>query len=502
MASKAILPYYSKVAQVAQDYYAPTAILQGSISEYTPNGIPVATLYVFLSRVDPWANGEFQPDTPEQTQSYIKSVYKNMIVAKKVQQIDVAGVIARVDWTYGTVYDFYQDNVDMLALDAFGGNVYNFYVKNKYNQYWKCLWNNGGGTARDEPYFTPATYGQNNNIYTSNIDGYKWKYMFTVNTGDANKFQDSVWSPVALGAVSTSTTPNPLQPINPSLPVGYGGVEVINVTNSGHSYGLGNTYLHISGDGTGLDATAYIYVPTGEIVDIVVNNPGQNYTWANITIYVNDGGTANGATAIAPISPTAGHGSDPSSELGCHNFMITSKFEGSDINGVVPTNIEYRQLGVLINPSANDTLQIINEVPQYFPANSDIYTVYTQIPVIPGSGSFINDEIIFQGASNLSDAENLVYANTLGTTSSGFIGTVLNFDSTNNVINVINTVGTVSPSLPVYGSTSGTIRTVSPNGATLPVIIPFSGYISYIENRTGITRSADGIEQFKIVLGY
>jgi hypothetical protein len=29
-----------------------------------------------------------------------------------------------------------------------------------------------------------------------------------------------------------------------------------------------------------------------------------------------------------------------------------------------------------------------------------------------------------------------------------------------------------------------------------------SGYMAFIENRTGITRSEDGIEQFKIVLGY
>jgi hypothetical protein len=29
-----------------------------------------------------------------------------------------------------------------------------------------------------------------------------------------------------------------------------------------------------------------------------------------------------------------------------------------------------------------------------------------------------------------------------------------------------------------------------------------SGYLSYIQNLTGIQRSADGIEQFKMVLSY
>jgi hypothetical protein len=30
----------------------------------------------------------------------------------------------------------------------------------------------------------------------------------------------------------------------------------------------------------------------------------------------------------------------------------------------------------------------------------------------------------------------------------------------------------------------------------------FSGYISYIQNRSAVQRSSDGIEQFKFVLGY
>jgi hypothetical protein len=30
----------------------------------------------------------------------------------------------------------------------------------------------------------------------------------------------------------------------------------------------------------------------------------------------------------------------------------------------------------------------------------------------------------------------------------------------------------------------------------------FSGYISYIQNRSAVQGSADGIEQFKFVLGY
>ena len=65
---------------------------------------------------------------------------------------------------------------------------------------------------------------------------------------------------------------------------------------------------------------------------------------------------------------------------------------------------------------------------------------------------------------------------------------------------LINTYGTPLSNSPIFGKKSNATRTVlsssSPNFTTM------SGYITYIENRSGIQRSADGTEQIKIVLGY
>ena len=104
--------------------------------------------------------------------------------------------------------------------------------------------------------------------------------------------------------------------------------------------------------------------------------------------------------------------------------------------------------------------------------------------VAPGFGVFTNDEVVYQGE----------------VTNPTFTGTVLSFDPASNVIRLINTSGSLITNAPVHGKTSITTRTLltysTPNFTT------FSGYMSYIENRSGIVRSADGIEQFKFVLGY
>ena len=81
-----------------------------------------------------------------------------------------------------------------------------------------------------------------------------------------------------------------------------------------------------------------------------------------------------------------------------------------------------------------------------------------------------------------------------------FTATVLDFDPASNVVKLINISGTPVTNSPIFGTNSKTARTMLIYNE--PNFVPFSGYVSYIENRSGIQRSADGIEQFKFVLGY
>lgn len=456
MANKNLLTSAAESRAVEQTYYSPVATL--------PNvDLPIASIYAFLAKVDAWTDPE-NPPVPTQDQLAIKKIFKNIFVAKKVTNNFISPVIERINWQSGVVYDYYRDDVNMFEKDSNGFLLKKFYIKNRYDQVFKCLWNNGDGTtgqaSTNEPYFEPGTFNTNN-IFEG-ADGYKWKYMFTVDSGKKVTFMDEYWIPV---------------PVANTIPIsqttaGAGNIDVINVLNGGSGYDTLNAAVSIviTGDGTGASATAE--VAGGSITDIIVVNPGTGYTYANVSVVSTLG---SNAVISGPISPIGGHGYDSLNELGCSHVMLCCELDGNE-NGAIPTNIDYYQLGLLVNPIAQSNL---------VRATDNIYKTTTDCVVAPGFGVYLNDETVWQGNS----FENATWT-----------GTVLSFDPASNVLNAINTVGTIVENSPVFGRTSLTTRTLL--SCSFPDLIPFSGVITYIENRTGIQRSPDGIEQIKIVLGY
>jgi hypothetical protein len=459
MTNKTLLTNDAKLFSVQQMYYSPVSYIQN---------LKLSTMYCFLSRVESWSD-EQNPPTPTQDQKSIKKIMKSIFAAKQIHSNDISPVIQRIDWTTNTTYKQYQDNINMFELDTNGYLLNNFYVRNKYDQIFKCLDNNLESVSIDEPYFEPGSYNTNN-IYTGPNDNYKWKYIYTIETALKVKFLDKHWMPIPI----SKYTPNPTQ-----TSAGCGSIDVINLLNGGTGYHTETSIIsvNITGDGTG--AAASVVANNGIITDIIVTSPGSNYTYANVSITSTDP-TAIGAEVAAPISPIGGHGFDPLSELGCTHVMITASFNGTeaDLNGtvIIPTDIDYHQLGILINPTAKSTAPDL--------ASGSIYKTTTDIIVASGSGIFSPDEIVYQGTS-------------LNTAT--FTGTVLSFDANANILKLINTSGTITTNLSIFGL-SGETRTVLTY--SIPDLITLSGYIAYIENRSSIQRSIDGIEQFKIVLGY
>lgn len=460
MANQNLLTYNSKVSLIEQSYYSPVSAIMGSTEV-------INTTYCFISRIVPWTD-ENTPEVPSQSQKYIKNVFKNMFALKKIKSSDISPVIQRINWTSGVIYDYYRDDIDLLAKDSNGLNVYNYYVKNRYDQVFKCLWNNNGTASTSEPYFQPGTYGTNK-IF-NDTDGYKWKYIYTVDLGAKTKYMDINWMPVPVGL----NTPNPL-----SSSSGAGSIDVINITNGGSGYNptISLISVNIVGDGTG--ATASATTLNGVITDIIVTTPGTNYTYATISI---TSATGSGCIAIAPTSPIGGHGFDPISEFACNRIMYTVEFNASETyDGIsyIPTDIDYRQVGLLVNPISKTTFELGTN------ADKDIYKVSTDLIVAGGAGIYGADEIIYQG-------------NSLATAS--FTASMLSFDTSSNVVRLINITGTPILNTPVFGNSSGCTRTLL--NISYPDFVTQSGYLTYIENRTALQRSVDGIEQFKFILEF
>ena len=467
-----------KAASVGQIYFGPLLL-----NTYA-GGQPFINFYAFLSQVDPWDN-ELIPDIPTQDQKTIKSVWKKMFVAKKITQNNISPVLPRRDWESGVTYDYYRDDIDMLALDGNGFIIKKFYIKNRYDQVFKCLWNNNGTPSTVEPSIQPGTYGTNNIFQGS--DKYKWKYMYTINLQSKLSFMDSEWMPVPYFVRDIASSAGlELQGI--SVP-GLGDVEVVNVLNGGSGYS--NVSIKFSGDGD-ITATATATVERGVITDVIVTDPGLMYSYANVSITSTSG---SGAQLVSPVSPVGGHGYDPVTELGCNHVLITAEFDGDEggelpvVSGIGLIPVDFRQVGVMVNPIAKDTF------PLY--ANAAIYSLTTNITVDGGTGDYFADDFIYQANAEIpvDKLNDPTYTDTIN-----FSATILSFDIGPNILRLINTTGTPILGRRIYSKTGTATRTAL--AVDYPNLLPFTGDILYFENRTSITRSADGREQLKFVLGY
>jgi hypothetical protein len=455
MLNKSLLTYNANEFQVEQMYYSPVSMLNG-LNEYS--------LYCFISQVDPWLDDN-NPPIPTQDQKYLKSIAKNIFAMKKVTSNNISPVVERNDWITNFVYDYYRDDVDMFTLDKNGFLVKKFYVKNRYDQVFKCLWNNNGSATQNEPSLQPGAYGTNG-IFVGPDDGYKWKYLYTIDGGRKNQFMDTRWMPVPLASPAANAA---------TSSVGFGGIETINVITQGQGYSRVYSPVSVLIDGDGQGATANVVLSSGHVIDVTVDTSGSNYTYANVSVVA-----ANGAGAIltTAISPSGGHGFNLTKELGCNRVMVSCEFNKDEV-GLIPIDVSYHQVGLMLNPWEIGKTDA--------PANGTIYKTTTDLFVGVGKSAsvFISGELVYEGTS-------------LSTAS--FIGTVLSFDSANNVLKVINTKGTPLPNRAVTGDISGIARTVLQ--VTQPSLITYTGSILYAENKSAVQRSTDGIEQFKIVLGY
>jgi hypothetical protein len=449
-----LLTPYSSIYEVEQYYFAPLS----ATSIVTVQN----ALYAFVGKVDSWPDEE-SPPSPQQNQAYIKQTFKNMFGAKIVTSKNISPVIPRIDWTTDTVYDVYRDDVDMFTYDTAGIIQKRFYVRNSLDQIFKCLWNKNGAVSTVEPILSPGT--TNAAVPLTLSDGYKWIYITTIEKGLKENFFDDNWMPIPVGGV----TPNVLFDAN------YGSIDAINVIDggSGFSDGTATTIVNISGDGDG-NAAGYAVVTGNTVQDVVITDTGAGYTYATVSVQPQVGYSGNNVNAYAVISPIGGNSIDPLSELGCNHVIVTFELNDGE-NGAIPTDVQFRQVGLLVAPTLRDGTNPTAA------AYNTAYQGYTSF----GLGNFQSGEIVYQG---------------LSLASATYTGIVSTFDEKNNIVSIINTVGTPSLGAPILGNTSGTSRVLLQY--IKPDFVPGSGYMVYVENRTPIQRSANGNEQFRLVLRF
>ena len=241
-----------------------------------------AIYYHWFGKENPWtdflspfigsSSGDY-PGQPSNNFRYDLHVRRDILTAKRVRPADVAYVVRRIDWVYGTIYDMYDDSygsdpTDHASVVGVNGATTledaDYYVlTSDYNVY-KCIWNNDNGAS------TVIPSGTTPEIFETS-DGYKWKFMYTIPISLRNRFLSETYMPVTTSLQAAFFSE--------------GQIESIAIENGGQDYNPATTSATIFGDGYSefepvkIDAVnvtyggeGYTFTPT-----ITISDPFPNY---------------------------------------------------------------------------------------------------------------------------------------------------------------------------------------------------------------------------------
>ena len=387
---------------------------------------------------------------------------------KEIVRINAAGDFLTVN----TVFTSAHAVANLFKIDISETQYSNkFYVRNSSDQVFKCLFNNGGALSNTMP---EITIGGDlpENPYIETVDGYKWKYMYTIPTGLKNKFFTEKYMPVLRDTIVFDNAKD-------------GRIDIIKIVNGGSGYYAGssvNNYSIVDVTGDGTLANVSVDIVNGVVVDVNILNGGNNYTTATITL--DDplqqaiGNTAN---LQAIISPQYGHGYDPQRELGGSSVMIAVDFNG-DVEGNLPVQNDgtdlIRQVCIVKDVQyANGTF-----------GTSSYFPMYTQISTSNPPVDFGHGETVYVGSSFATAT---------------FSAKVVHFDNNTNTLYVNNIIGDISN---VENETIYQKDAPSAFAKVFNVVQPdiniLAGEILYIENRAKITRNENQTESTKFVVEF
>lgn len=402
------------------------------------------SLYLMIGRPQPWENDRSPPDPIDSIRGN-NQIWDESIALKRILPIDAKPVIRRVNWTENEIYDQYDhEDADLWEKK--------FYVLNSNFDVYKCISNNRRSRSTIEP------TGQSLNIFKTR-DGYKWKYIYSIDVANQLRFTTRNWMPVLRNPDVASVAKD-------------GAIENIEIFNGGSDYSA-VSFSSIKGDGKNAEIVAKQRI--GVINDFQIIDPGEGYRYARLIIEDDTGQYANAKPIISPIG---GHGFDPITEFGAYRIMLNARTEYNEGQGDIPPDIQFRRLCLVKDPLEIDET----------PAVSLTYNSMKILNFTNATRAFVNGEYI-EGSNSKSNAYAVV-ANIQGTV--GFIKYVKSIDSTN--------LQDFDNGETIVGKTSGAAALISSN--VLPEVKHDSGSIIYVENRTPVSRYPDQAENLHLVIEF
>lgn len=151
-------------------------------------GPDVPTAYMFIAEPTPHQTNTL-PDVYDDTLDTEIGTYRNLIAGKAIQASDVCLAIRNIPYVSGRVYDMYDDGNPLF----FSSSYYAIVNAGTFYHVWKVLDNNMGANSLVAPDI--SDYDVNDELYETS-DGYRWKYMYSVDTFAVAKFATPYWFPL------------------------------------------------------------------------------------------------------------------------------------------------------------------------------------------------------------------------------------------------------------------------------------------------------------------
>ena len=155
-----------------------------------------SNVYIGLGKSSPWASlltntVDDTPPTPIDTLDAINEARQQLIGLKLVSPADVAHVVPRYDWVSGATFVPW-DSTDSAIYDKA------FYALTADFKVYKCIVA-GSSYVSDVPTHTDE-------VIKEMLDGYYWKYMYTILASDSEKFLTNSYMPVKTLTEETKAT--------------------------------------------------------------------------------------------------------------------------------------------------------------------------------------------------------------------------------------------------------------------------------------------------------
>jgi hypothetical protein len=142
-----------------------------------------------------WPGDDLTIPTPNGSLQHMREFWNMAIGAQKINPADISLMIPRRNWTTGTAYVVRPENSSTWYNSA-------FYVITDLNEVWVCVVA-GSGNSTDKPVRSgglsaDTTYFKDGktSIYVSGIDGYSWKYLYTLTSYLIDNLLETSWMPV------------------------------------------------------------------------------------------------------------------------------------------------------------------------------------------------------------------------------------------------------------------------------------------------------------------